>query len=80
VNVLATELEGVLVIEPRVFSDARGFFYESYRADRYAAAGLPEGFHQAAAEVYHRASSEQLGEADIERILTVIRAASSDRE
>jgi dTDP-4-dehydrorhamnose 3,5-epimerase len=46
VNVLATELEGVLVIEPRVFSDARGFFYESYRADRYAAAGLPACFVQ----------------------------------
>ena len=45
-NVIATELDGVLIIEPRVFSDARGFLYESYRADRYAAAGVPAGFVQ----------------------------------
>ena len=45
-NVVATELEGVLVIEPRVFADPRGFFFESYHADRYAAAGLPARFVQ----------------------------------
>jgi len=46
VNVVATDLEGVLIIEPRVFGDARGFFFESYHADRYAAAGLPARFVQ----------------------------------
>jgi len=46
VKVVATELDGVLIIEPRVFPDARGFFYESYRADRYAAAGVPARFVQ----------------------------------
>ncbi|HYX82719.1 MAG TPA: dTDP-4-dehydrorhamnose 3,5-epimerase family protein, partial [Gemmatimonadales bacterium] len=40
-KVLATDLEGVIIIEPRVFEDARGFFFESYHAERYAAAGLP---------------------------------------
>ncbi len=45
-NVVATDLEGVLIIEPRVFADARGFFFESYHADRYAAAGLPARFVQ----------------------------------
>jgi len=45
-NVVATDLEGVLIIEPRVFGDARGFFFESYHADRYAAAGLPARFVQ----------------------------------
>ena len=45
-KVVATELDGVLIIEPRVFPDARGFFYESYRADRYAAAGVPARFVQ----------------------------------
>jgi dTDP-4-dehydrorhamnose 3,5-epimerase len=45
-NVVATSLEGVVIIEPRVFSDARGFFLESYRADRYATAGLPSRFVQ----------------------------------
>lgn len=34
-------LNGILLIEPRLFSDDRGFFYESHRDDRYLAAGLP---------------------------------------
>lgn len=29
-NVIATELEGVVIIEPRIFPDARGYFFESY--------------------------------------------------
>lgn len=37
-NVLPTELPGVLVIEPKVFGDARGFFMESFNARNYAAA------------------------------------------
>jgi len=45
-NVVATALDGVVIIEPRVFGDARGFFFESYHADRYAAAGLPARFVQ----------------------------------
>ena len=45
-KVVATSLPGVIIIEPRVFSDARGFFFESYREDRYTAAGMPEHFVQ----------------------------------
>ena len=45
-NILKTELDGVVVIEPRVFDDDRGFFFESYQARRYAAAGLPPRFVQ----------------------------------
>lgn len=40
-NVLETPLPGVLVIEPRVFGDSRGFFVETWQAERYANAGLP---------------------------------------
>ena len=29
-NVIKTEIPGVLIIEPRVFNDARGYFFESY--------------------------------------------------
>lgn len=43
---IPTELPGVLIIEPRVFSDARGFFFESYHAERFAQAGLPDDFVQ----------------------------------
>jgi dTDP-4-dehydrorhamnose 3,5-epimerase len=36
-----TPLEGLLVIEPRVFADARGFFLESFQRTRFAECGLP---------------------------------------
>ena len=29
-NIIKTEIEGVVIIEPRIFSDARGYFFESY--------------------------------------------------
>jgi dTDP-4-dehydrorhamnose 3,5-epimerase len=35
-NVIATQLEGLLVLEPRVFGDDRGFFFESFNARRFA--------------------------------------------
>src|SRR2546427_3732056 len=44
--VVPTAMPGVLMIEPRLFEDRRGFFFESYHADRYAVAGLPERFVQ----------------------------------
>ena len=40
-NILETPLPGVLVIEPKVFGDDRGFFLETWQSERYAAAGLP---------------------------------------
>lgn len=41
-----TTLPGVLVVEPRVFGDERGFFLERYHADRYAEAGIDARFVQ----------------------------------
>ena len=35
-----TELPGVVLVEPTVFADARGFFYESWRRDIFAKNGL----------------------------------------
>jgi len=29
-NIIKTEIEGVLIIEPRLFRDARGYFFESF--------------------------------------------------
>jgi dTDP-4-dehydrorhamnose 3,5-epimerase len=40
------ELAEVLLIEPRIFEDERGFFFESYSARRYAEAGIPAAFVQ----------------------------------
>ncbi|MET0321182.1 MAG: dTDP-4-dehydrorhamnose 3,5-epimerase [Duganella sp.] len=35
-NVITTPLDGVLVLEPRVFGDDRGYFFESFNARRFA--------------------------------------------
>src|SRR5205085_2721587 len=45
-NVTPTTLPGVMLIEPRVFSDERGFFLETYHAAKFREAGLPEHFLQ----------------------------------
>ena len=43
---VATALPDVLLIEPRVFEDARGFFYESYNRRAFADAGIDAEFLQ----------------------------------
>lgn len=45
-NVISGELPGLLVFEPRVFGDARGFFFEAWNRRRYAEAGIEEEFVQ----------------------------------
>lgn len=45
-QVTETSLPGVVVIEPRVFSDARGFFLETFNEARYRDAGITCGFVQ----------------------------------
>ncbi len=46
-QVMQTPLEGVLVLEPKVFGDARGFFFESFNArDFEQATGLDVAFVQ----------------------------------
>ena len=45
-NVIKTEIDGVLLIEPRVFPDGRGFFFESFNDKRYKEAGLELDFVQ----------------------------------
>lgn len=45
-KVIECAIEGPLVIEPQVFGDERGFFMESWNADKFAAAGLPVDFVQ----------------------------------
>jgi dTDP-4-dehydrorhamnose 3,5-epimerase len=45
-RVLQTKLDGVLIIEPDVFGDARGYFLESWSQARYVEAGLPAQFVQ----------------------------------
>lgn len=45
-KVVETRLQGALVIEPQVFGDARGFFYESYNEAKYREAGIDRRFVQ----------------------------------
>ncbi|MEO5761196.1 MAG: dTDP-4-dehydrorhamnose 3,5-epimerase [Vicinamibacteria bacterium] len=45
-KVTETDLPGVVIIEPRVFQDPRGFFLETFSANRYEASGIPGPFVQ----------------------------------
>ncbi len=45
-NIRQTSIEGVLIVEPAVFGDARGFFMETYHRAEFQAAGLPHEFVQ----------------------------------
>ncbi|MFA7593670.1 MAG: dTDP-4-dehydrorhamnose 3,5-epimerase [Thiohalobacteraceae bacterium] len=45
-KVIETELPGVLIVEPTVHGDERGFFQETYHAQRYAEAGIALPFVQ----------------------------------
>jgi dTDP-4-dehydrorhamnose 3,5-epimerase len=46
VNVDETPLPGVKLVTPKVFGDARGFFLETFSAQRYAEAGIGGPFVQ----------------------------------
>jgi dTDP-4-dehydrorhamnose 3,5-epimerase len=45
-NFIHTEIDGVIVIEPKVFHDPRGFFYESYRKKLFVSHGIQNDFVQ----------------------------------
>lgn len=45
-NVIETSLPGVVVLEPKVFEDSRGFFYENYNIYTFAKLGLTPHFIQ----------------------------------
>lgn len=45
-EVSPTSLPEVLLIKPRIFGDERGFFFESWKQDRYREHGLPSEFVQ----------------------------------
>src|SRR3954465_152524 len=46
INVLRTEVNGVLILEPKVFGDARGFFLETYNKATMAEVGIADNFVQ----------------------------------
>ena len=45
-KVVPTRLPGVVIVEPKVFRDDRGYFLQTWSRDAYAAEGIPEVFAQ----------------------------------
>ena len=45
-QITQTPIEGLLIIEPKVWKDNRGYFYESYNAKLFAEAGIDVNFVQ----------------------------------
>jgi dTDP-4-dehydrorhamnose 3,5-epimerase len=45
-KIIKTPIEGLLVLEPKVFEDARGYFLESFHQQRYREAGITTDFVQ----------------------------------
>lgn len=45
-EIIETPIKDLLVIKPRVFNDARGYFLETYNAERYHEAGIAQDFVQ----------------------------------
>ncbi len=45
-NIVVTEFPGLVVLEPRLFEDGRGYFMETFHGDRFKTAGLPVHFPQ----------------------------------
>ncbi|MBF0433265.1 MAG: dTDP-4-dehydrorhamnose 3,5-epimerase [Fibrobacteria bacterium] len=45
-EIVKTEISGLIVLKPDVFGDTRGFFMESYNQERYAEYGITETFVQ----------------------------------
>ena len=41
-----TPISDIIIVEPRLFGDHRGFFMETYQAEQFAAAGIPDAFLQ----------------------------------
>jgi len=46
VNLIKTELPEVLIVQPQLFGDARGFFLETYQLHRYVEHGISRPFVQ----------------------------------
>ncbi|MEW5838778.1 MAG: dTDP-4-dehydrorhamnose 3,5-epimerase [Pseudomonadota bacterium] len=45
-NIINTKIDGLVILEPRVFGDERGFFMETWNQERYAALGLSDNYVQ----------------------------------
>src|ERR1700742_3220546 len=53
-KVTETGIKGLLIIEPQVFNDGRGYFFDSYRKTKFEAAGINIDFVQDNQSFSHR--------------------------
>jgi dTDP-4-dehydrorhamnose 3,5-epimerase len=64
-KVTKTAIEGLLIIEPRIFNDDRGYFYESYNKSKFTEAGIDVDFVQDNQSFSHKGAVRGLhGQAD----------------
>ncbi len=45
-QIIETKIAGLYIIEPKIWNDDRGYFFESFQAERYAALGIKNAFVQ----------------------------------
>lgn len=45
-NIVETKIPGLVIIEPMIFGDDRGFFFEGYNKSKYESAGINDSFVQ----------------------------------
>lgn len=45
-NFIKTYIDGVIIIEPKIFTDSRGYFYETYNEQDFIKNGIPNRFVQ----------------------------------
>lgn len=45
-NFIKTDINGVFIVEPKIFNDARGYFFESYNEKDFMAGGITNRFIQ----------------------------------
>ena len=45
-NIIKTDLPGLYIIEPKVFQDDRGYFFESYKEEKLSQQGIKTRFVQ----------------------------------
>ncbi|TWJ00069.1 dTDP-4-dehydrorhamnose 3,5-epimerase [Mucilaginibacter frigoritolerans] len=64
-KITKTAIEGLLIVEPRIFNDDRGYFYESYNKNKFVEAGINVDFVQDNQSFSHKGAVRGLhGQAD----------------
>ncbi len=59
-KIIETSIKGLLIIEPQVFNDGRGYFFESYSKAKFAAAGVEIDFVQDNQSFSHKGATRGL--------------------